>query len=412
MMRNAFPLLCLGVVVASAQVAFADTIVIKGGRRFEGEIVDEGDDYVDLRLRTGVVRFEKSKVQEIVRSAPSDTPPVDPKPAAPPAPRVEPPKPASAKTPAEFRNRYEGARVGQWVRIRETLGPQMTVTITHEWVTRVEAARVWTRKQVVSDESGRYGLSAPTEEACHDVTAVDQPWKGASAGTSQPFSSRGMKLTVQVVRIDAPGQSRVWYLSNDVLGREVQHMAGAGARQDVSRQLIAYGDSGLGEKPFRADAATKRRLTDELNAPLAHARVGQWALYKGGVAPLHLMWVDKVEGRKVTIHTQVLFDQLHGQGPPVAMVVDLDAPELVPFDAVKDLGTEELHVAGRTLSCRKSELTTILGAEVITTTSWTCNEVPLWGSVRSQKKTGATSALEELVAFGDSGGSPRPVGRR
>ncbi len=140
--------------------------------------------------------------------------------------------------------------------------------------------------------------------------------------------------------------------------------------------------------------------------------MGQFALYTGGILgkSLRSMWVEKVEGRKITLEFQILHPDRTAAGAPMPQVIDLDNPEPVPWCEVTELGTEEVEVAGRRLACRKSEAKspgTLMGD--ITTQSWTCDQVPLWGTVRSVTKGSGSDFTEELLDFGDEGGAARPV---
>jgi hypothetical protein len=150
--------------------------------------------------------------------------------------------------------------------------------------------------------------------------------------------------------------------------------------------------------------------------PLEKAKEGQWIQSKsvaGGMTTQMYQWVSKVDGKKITLRTQIL----NADGKTAMMagtdgVIDLaqtgsSAPAGsadAPKPAISD---DEVEVKGKKLKCKKIEVK----SGPITSTTWISEEVPVTGLVKSiSTQDGNEVAKLELVDFGQQGGADKPVG--
>lgn len=147
--------------------------------------------------------------------------------------------------------------------------------------------------------------------------------------------------------------------------------------------------------------------------PLERARVGQWVIERTralDAETLVLRWVAAIEGRRVTLRTQVLeAGQATAATPALETTVDLDAAPENPRqgDDAAPTSEETLEVQGRPVACRRFEFER--GA--VFSSVWLSEVVPISGMVRSQTfQDGELLASIEVVDFGDEGGADRPFG--
>jgi hypothetical protein len=150
--------------------------------------------------------------------------------------------------------------------------------------------------------------------------------------------------------------------------------------------------------------------------PIATAKEGEWVLQKvvssyGGMTMTQLlyMWVSKVEGRKLTLGLQIMKDEKRGMMPPFFSPVDLDHREK---PAPAKVSQEDVERDGKKLKCWKREEAGVDSpAGKVTTTTWTCKDVPVDGVLRivSVDKDGKETSRTETIQWGSEGGAEKPV---
>ncbi|MBI3096749.1 MAG: hypothetical protein HYY93_00665 [Planctomycetes bacterium] len=94
------PFLCAALIlVAGASRLLADTVVLKNGSVFKGEIEEETDEKIVLKVQEGKMTFRKSQIEQIMRDGkmppPESTPPPSDPSSAPPENAEPPPTPAT-----------------------------------------------------------------------------------------------------------------------------------------------------------------------------------------------------------------------------------------------------------------------------------------------------------------------------
>ncbi len=158
-----------------------------------------------------------------------------------------------------------------------------------------------------------------------------------------------------------------------------------------------------------------------LAGPLDSAQVGQWVVEKStasGMTSHVLKWVSKVEGKKLTLRTQMLNPDLTtGMLPANEMTMDLGATPMpgavpsvpAPGGPVPEarITEESLTVGGRAVRCKRMEVE--MGGMV--SRSWMSDQIPISGLARAVTSQGGSEVSRlEVVDFGTSGGADRPVG--
>ena len=150
--------------------------------------------------------------------------------------------------------------------------------------------------------------------------------------------------------------------------------------------------------------------------PLDKAKVGEWVLEKStasGFTSWTYMWISKVEGRRVTVMTQLLKDEKNAIAPGQPTLVDLDKPDGAPKDAPKPkTSEEEIVVKGRALKCTKTETETeIQGLGKMTSTVWSSPEIPIYGYAKMVSKDDHQKVVAEMetVDYGHEGAAEKPL---
>lgn len=153
--------------------------------------------------------------------------------------------------------------------------------------------------------------------------------------------------------------------------------------------------------------------------PIEKAKVGEWVLEKvvtSGFTSYEYLWIAKVEGRKVTVHVQMLKDDgKTAMMPAQASVVDLDAkpdPTKKVDEPKTKTSEEEVEIKGKKIKCLKTEAEQdIQGTGKLTTVSWSSNEIPIYGMAKSvsKDKDGKVVVETSCVDFGHEGGDDRPL---
>ncbi|MEZ0227847.1 MAG: hypothetical protein ACAI25_04430 [Planctomycetota bacterium] len=148
--------------------------------------------------------------------------------------------------------------------------------------------------------------------------------------------------------------------------------------------------------------------------PLEKAKEGQWVLQKttaSGFTSHIYQWVSKVDGKKITLRTQILnADGKSAMAAANDVVIDLEKKEggsaAPAADAPKPtISDDEVEVKGKKVKCKKIEVT----VNGVASTTWISDEIPVSGLVKSiATKDGAELSKFELVDFGDTGGKDKP----
>jgi hypothetical protein len=160
---------------------------------------------------------------------------------------------------------------------------------------------------------------------------------------------------------------------------------------------------------FAGDASAQSK------SPLENAKTGQWVLQKStaaGNTTWLYQWVKAVEGKKITLRTQILnADGKTGMMAGNDSVIELGGqPSTAPApggDAPKPKITDdEVELKGKKLKCKKTEIAT--GPSLSTT--WTSDEVPVTGLVKMVAMAdGKESMRLEVVDYGATDGADKPV---
>lgn len=155
------------------------------------------------------------------------------------------------------------------------------------------------------------------------------------------------------------------------------------------------------KEPAPAPEEKKTAAGGKVATPWAAAKVGDMCTYKG-VNNMKQVWkVVKVDdthahveiamemaGQKMPARTQQ-FPKYSETGAPVATKSDV---------AVKELGTEEVTIGGKTYNCKVTQTKMQAGGKTITTKTWTCKDVPCGGMVKNcSDAMGSMKVMMELV---------------
>ena len=65
------PFLVALIVFAVAVCAFADTVYLKDGRKLEGEIVREGEETIELKMKYGTMTIDRGDIERIEKTQPA-----------------------------------------------------------------------------------------------------------------------------------------------------------------------------------------------------------------------------------------------------------------------------------------------------------------------------------------------------
>jgi hypothetical protein len=129
---------------------------------------------------------------------------------------------------------------------------------------------------------------------------------------------------------------------------------------------------------------------DAVKSPLEHAKVGQWTRYRIQADSEMKQAVVKVEGRKITIKTQMWIKgaELPSAELPVDLDKKTDPNDKKPPEAKVEEGTQVVN--GKTLKCRVHTQDKMK--------TWFSDDVPIMGIVRQELDGKPTM---ELLAWGD-----------
>jgi hypothetical protein len=147
--------------------------------------------------------------------------------------------------------------------------------------------------------------------------------------------------------------------------------------------------------------------------PLGKSKLGEWIIQKtvisGTMTVGTYMFVSKIDGKKVTIVTQPLKEDMKTPAGPAQVRQPVDTEK--PLPALKDdkkVGEEEIELKGKKLKCKKTENTS---ESKTTTTTWSSSEVPIYGIVRqiAKDKDGKEILRSDLVDYGTEGAKEKPL---
>jgi len=153
---------------------------------------------------------------------------------------------------------------------------------------------------------------------------------------------------------------------------------------------------------------------------LETAKAGQWIFAKssstldGKTETRYVyQWIAQVDGRRVTVKTQLLHeDGKNAITPAREIVYDLDAKIGALVKPTSERMTDEvIEIKGKKLRCKKTEQVWDANNVVSRTIQWTSIEVPVWGLVRSLDygQDGNVISRVELLDWGTSGGGEKRV---
>jgi hypothetical protein len=158
-----------------------------------------------------------------------------------------------------------------------------------------------------------------------------------------------------------------------------------------------------------AGALAMARADDARPAPtVLPVQVGEWVIQKdtnpnAPTAYLY-MWVSKIEGKKITVMSQMLHADLEtAVMPPVARTVDTLGVVREDLAKLAKCPEEELTVGGAKFRCWK------MGNK--TSCHWVSASVPIYGAVQfvTLDAQGEELARSELVAYGLTGAKAKPL---